>query len=804
MDSLNNSTLDNSIEKVRDSRPDESNTIINKGILNDFTSYLKENDFKELENFIHFNKNAIVNLLGKLKQDFEYFSHIRDVLEKMIIWSEDLIIYINNKKLNNEEIENIIILFNKIYELMIKFIQYNTNNSFLEVFLNYILLFLKKKERLSPGLKNLLSKHFSIYYAKIYAILLEKKTDYIDKVRDSKISIKILKLILNVLNTLDSENGDDIKILDLFNFLMYTLNNIFNQSSDILIDKVFNMIYKVCKRAFCAKINVEDINKISEIIINKMLEISKFKDDLRNSLDMIQQTFYVNILILCLRLFKVILKKNVFNEKISDKITRVLIELSFWDNSSILDLTCKILVLCWRMSYKSTNSLRRSDFEKILDFMFIRRFQTYYNFLGDSPESNIKLSVLEILTEYLNKLIREEKFLIIAFVNYDFSKIRYSLVNELFNSIQKYYNLNSPRFNYLKKLITMTYVLTFEEIYKHINNELPIDKELLKHHQTYSETWLEIIKQANIGYKKLNKKLIEVFEDESKVNSELYKPVAALLKYSYFVDINMIYDVIGQNADFSKAIIAEYINSFDFKGLDILKAYRLLVSTFKLSGESYVIYNIINAFTNKFFEDNKEDSFFVSVDEVCTLAYSILMLNTDLHDPSITERMTTDQFIKNNLKTGYFASLPHDYLKNIYKSIQSTPLKAANTRLYDYSRSEEIFDCLKSRKYYNKTTPFGNLNLFIEIANHDRIQLAEYPLLNLVENMYYPDNIDNSIVKTIYYLIWEDLFYNFMSVPYKFYENKDDNCQLVIEKVCRISQVFNEKENIDKLIVYKF
>jgi hypothetical protein len=801
MDSLNNSTLETS---SRESKPEEIKGYLNPDTLTDFTNYLSEDSFKELSSFIHFNKNAIVNLLGKLKQDFEYFSHIRDVLEKLIIASEDIVIYMYNKKLTHDDPEGIIVFFGKIYELMINFIQLNTNNSFLEVFLNYIIQFLKKKERLTDGLRVLLSKSFSIYYIKIYSTLLEKKTDYIDKVRDSKINIKILKVILSVLNTLDSENNEDIKILELFNFLMFTLNNIFNQSSDILIDKVFIMIYKVCKRAFLAKLHGNnDIYKISEIIINKMIEISKFKDDLRNTLDMIQQTFYVNILILCLKLFKVILKKNYIKEKVVDKITKVLIELSFWDNSSIVDLTCKILQLFWRKAYTDVNFTTRSDFEKILDFMFIRRYQNYYNFLGDSPESNIKLSVLELLTECLNKLIRDENFLIIAYVNYDFTKIRFNFINELFNTIQKYYNLNSPRFNFLKKLITMTYLLTFEQIHRFTNNELPIDTDLLRHHQQFSETWQEITKQANTSYKKMHKKLIEIYEDEGKVSGELVKPVAALLRYSYYIDINMVYDVIGQKSKFSIDIINEYVDSFDFKGLDILKAYRILVSTFKLGGESYIIYNIISAFTSKFFDDNKEEgSVFTSVEEVCTLAYSILMLNTDLHDPNITSgRMTCDQFVENNMKTGYFKEVPHDYLRGIYKSIQSTPLRAAYVRLGDYSKSDEMFECLKTRKYYSHNSQHGKLNMFVELANSDRLSLSDYPLLNLIENIYYPDNIDGRVIKTIYKIIWEDLYYNFMSIPYKFYENKDENCQAVVEKVCLISLNFNEKENIDKLIV---
>ena len=56
-------------------------------------------------------------------------------------------------------------------------------------------------------------------------------------------------------------------------------------------------------------------------------------------------------------------------------------------------------------------------------------------------------------------------------------------------------------------------------------------------------------------------------------------------------------------------------------------------------------------------------------------------------------------------------------------------------------------------------------------------------------------------MKTINFFLWEDLFYYFMTMPYKFYEYGDDNTLEVLKFVCEISQKFNQKENIDKLIV---
>ena len=63
------------------------------------------------------------------------------------------------------------------------------------------------------------------------------------------------------------------------------------------------------------------------------------------------------------------------------------------------------------------------------------------------------------------------------------------------------------------------------------------------------------------------------------------------------------------------------------------------MSTFRLMGESYNIYNFICAFGLKYYEDNKEifeknklnktSICFNSDEEVTSFAYSIMILNTD-------------------------------------------------------------------------------------------------------------------------------------------------------------------------------
>jgi brefeldin A-inhibited guanine nucleotide-exchange protein len=43
---------------------------------------------------------------------------------------------------------------------------------------------------------------------------------------------------------------------------------------------------------------------------------------------------------------------------------------------------------------------------------------------------------------------------------------------------------------------------------------------------------------------------------------------------------------------------------------------------------------------------------FTHADTVFVLAYSTIMLNTDLHNPQVKTKMTVEQFISNNKGTG--------------------------------------------------------------------------------------------------------------------------------------------------------
>lgn len=64
-----------------------------------------------------------------------------------------------------------------------------------------------------------------------------------------------------------------------------------------------------------------------------------------------------------------------------------------------------------------------------------------------------------------------------------------------------------------------------------------------------------------------------------------------------------------------------------------------------------------------------------ATDTAYILAYSVIMLNTDLHNPQIKRRMTKAEFIKNNRGINDNADLPDEFLEGMYDEIQVNELQ---------------------------------------------------------------------------------------------------------------------------------
>lgn len=143
-------------------------------------------------------------------------------------------------------------------------------------------------------------------------------------------------------------------------------------------------------------------------------------------------------------------------------------------------------------------------------------------------------------------------------------------------------------------------------------------------------------------------------------------------------DKTQIGEYLGREPDyqngFSLKVLHAYVNAMDFSGLMFDDAIRFYLSGFRLPGEAQKIDRIMEKFAERYTAQNPD--VFPTADVAFILAFSIIMLNTDLHNPAIKEerRMTKDGFIRNNRGICDGQDLPRDLLTDIFDRIKTNPI----------------------------------------------------------------------------------------------------------------------------------
>ena len=66
---------------------------------------------------------------------------------------------------------------------------------------------------------------------------------------------------------------------------------------------------------------------------------------------------------------------------------------------------------------------------------------------------------------------------------------------------------------------------------------------------------------------------------------------------------------------------------------------------------------------------------FDETDTCYILSYSIIMLNTALHNPNVKTKITCEEFVRQNRGINSGKDLPKDILELIYRSIKEEPFK---------------------------------------------------------------------------------------------------------------------------------
>ncbi len=225
----------------------------------------------------------------------------------------------------------------------------------------------------------------------------------------------------------------------------------------------------------------------------------------------------------------------------------------------------------------------------------------------------------------------------------------------------------------------------------------PLDFDMLK---SKKELWERGIELFN---KKPKKGL--AFLQENDLLGHTSEAIANFFHDDPRLDKTAIGDFMGENEKFNKEVMYTYVDQMDFYGMEIVSALRLFLEGFRLPGEAQKIDRLMEKFAARYHELNRKFSnaassgdeaeaerkapgqkagggkqilknyYFESADAVYVLAFSAIMLATDLHSTAIKKKMTKADYINMNRGINDSKDLPREFLESIFDQIAESEIK---------------------------------------------------------------------------------------------------------------------------------
>ncbi|CAG8660697.1 2233_t:CDS:2, partial [Cetraspora pellucida] len=170
-----------------------------------------------------------------------------------------------------------------------------------------------------------------------------------------------------------------------------------------------------------------------------------------------------------------------------------------------------------------------------------------------------------------------------------------------------------------------------------------------KHKRTGSAPILNVPSISTSMINNLNKitsskSMVDLNVFEAKIDKETPKQYLDRMMYS--VSRSKLVTILTQKADnFHQSALKAYMEIFEFEKVPIDLALRKLLMECSLPKETQQIDRVMEAFAKSYHESNPD--LFPSADTPYMLAFSLLMLHTDVYNKSVKQKMTKEEFVKN-------------------------------------------------------------------------------------------------------------------------------------------------------------
>lgn len=157
-------------------------------------------------------------------------------------------------------------------------------------------------------------------------------------------------------------------------------------------------------------------------------------------------------------------------------------------------------------------------------------------------------------------------------------------------------------------------------------------------------------------------------------------------------------EYFGEENPFNIDVMSEYADYMNFKNMNLDDGLRHFLDHFTLPGESQKVDRVMQIFAQKYYKYNPDNPL-SSTTAAYTLSYLAIMLQTDLHNPQVKEKMKMTDFIRLARGINDGQDLTPEYLTGLYIRISKKPLAIHDQVRAEKNALEAINSSLRKKQY---------------------------------------------------------------------------------------------------------
>ena len=168
-------------------------------------------------------------------------------------------------------------------------------------------------------------------------------------------------------------------------------------------------------------------------------------------------------------------------------------------------------------------------------------------------------------------------------------------------------------------------------------NEAGKEEERLVFAGAKRQQWREFAKAFNTK----PKTGLEYLREQGLADPENPAEMSRVLHHCPELDKTQIGEYLGNFEEFYQKVLQCFVGDMRFEGLPLDEALRVFLGCFRLPGEAQKIDRFMEKFAERYCGCNA--GVFESSDTAYILAFSLIMLNTDAHNPEVKNKMSKQQ-----------------------------------------------------------------------------------------------------------------------------------------------------------------